>query len=260
MAEAQQLVTDQNGFITEGRFAGMHISQLAEYASSLEQHAQSAPGEQPPPQTPQQRLAAAGGGRVDNATLLTWQRLEQDDETAFAAQVGDYEEYRKDIEEIKRRMPPEQRVQRGFHEMLYTNVKLQKKPELRKSLYGQAAPAVVEETEEGEEQQAETEPVAPQVPAGRPTSPAPVKPKAAPPAAPALKSTPARTTSAPANRGTKLVATDKVRAFCIRTGMEVDAYLKDMASRGMTQDDLDRISAPRSAAAQNRPRSIYDER
>jgi hypothetical protein len=187
---------------------------------------------------------------------LTWQRLEQDDETSFAANVGDYEEYRKDIEEIKRRMPPEQRVQRGFHEMLYTNVKLQKKPELRKSLYGTATPAPAE-VEEGE-----AEEVAPQEPTTQPTpTPTPVKtPKAAPPAAPALKSTPARTTSAPANRGTKLVATDKVRAFCIRTGMEVDAYLKDMASRGMTQDDLDRISAPRSAAAQNRPRSIYDER
>jgi hypothetical protein len=246
--------TDENGFITEGPFAGMHVNQALTYAQALHQTAQEGGEGNPPPKPPATKLEEHASNRVDNTTLLTWARLEADDESAFSADVDDYDEFKEDIDKIKKSMHPAQRIQRGFHAMLYQNVKLQRHPELAAQLRGKKAAAPVDpvdpEPEDGEETiEDPTPPPAPVV--------AKPKPKAVPPAT--AKSTPAARTAPAAPKGPKIEATDKIRMFAKGAGMSVEDYIAALVAKGMTQDDIDRLSVPRPAVNATR-RSIYDAR
>src|SRR5262245_8854471 len=133
---------DYNEVIQEGEFRGLTLQQMLDHASAMQSALTEQTGRTPqPPAAPpakppaKDRLRADAGGLADKPTMLTWMRLEQDDEAAFAATVPDYEDYRGEIADLKKNMPPQARVQKGVHARLYEYRKLEKHPELKQALY-----------------------------------------------------------------------------------------------------------------------------
>lgn len=258
MADLQGLATDENGVITSGRFQGHKLADVLQYAESLEQAAAVPPPAEPArPATPDPvaALAAHAAERVDTSTALLMQRLEADDEAAFAATVPDYEKYRKQIADIKAQMPPQQRMQKGVHYFVYSMIKAGTDPTVKAAILNTPATPPAEPEEPAAETPAEPAvPPPAAAPAGRSESvPAP-KPKAVPPAAAPTPS--ARKAAEPTARKPKLVATEKITRQARAFGMSIEDYLFRLEDQGITQDEISTAEArtPRNA----RRETVYD--
>jgi len=257
MPGAAGLDINEQGYVQSGRFAGQHISTVLQYAETLETAikedgkptppgAPPEPPAEPPKPTPAEVLAAHAAGRVDATTLLTWQRLEQDDEIVFRATVPDYDKFLERINKLKEGLQPQQRVTRGVHKFLYTVAK-QDDPKVQEALFGKAP---------------DVPPVAPVEP---PAEPPPAEPPAAPvapPAAPSPKAappvaapTPTRTPAPAAVKKSTLKANDKVKKSAEAWHMTVEEYLLQLEESGVTQEQLDMQTAPSNRQTR---KSIYD--
>jgi len=247
------LKVDENGVITEGRFKGYELSDVLQYAETLEAAGSPPQKTETPPQqkaeaTPEGRLAAANADRLSPIQAQTAMRLEQDDERAFIATgnngrpVADYEKYRKAIEELKKPMPVEGRITQGLHRQLYIVVKGNDN-EARGVLFDVPPPAPPPDEE----------PVVPEEPP--PAEPPRVQGKAAPPAAPG---TPAARAEQPKQRAKppKLVANERIRKFCNHWGLNVDDYLRRLEAEGRTQAEIDGMAVSTTNTAKGR--LVYD--
>jgi hypothetical protein len=253
---------DLNELLTEGPFAGLTVGQMQDYATSLKQAVEAgtqppappAPPATPPKKTPAEVLAEHSADRVDNATLLTWARLEQDDEASFSASVADYEKYKTQIDELKKNMHPAQRIVRGFHRTLYEHFRM-KDPAIQKAIYGTAPDP--EPPPESEEERVAREAAEALEEANRaaapPAPPAPARPapRAVPPAAPP---TPGARAAAPppGPKKPKLVANEKIIKAARAWGVTTDEYLLSLEERGFTQQQIEEQSAPRVESQQFR--------
>jgi hypothetical protein len=275
----------QGNVTTPGRFQGRHIDEVVTYLEGLEaavtqqvtapevqpapspQGAGQQPGQQSTAQSGQapnpaqptdaaSRLAAATQRRMDPFQAMTLQRLEQDDEAAFAGQVADYEQYREQINKLKDTLAPEIRAQRNLHRTLYINVKSNDE-RVRQRLY---EPIQTPDGEAGGDGAAPTTVEGQQVAAGRPADAAPggaaprVEPRPAPPMA---RPTPAARSVQPPPKKAKLVATEKVKAFCRQTGQNVEEYLLRLEANGVTQSEMD--NAGQLGRSASRPH-VYDRK
>jgi hypothetical protein len=243
---------DVTEVIADGPFAGLTIQQMMDHANAvqaaLEQgNTPPTPPTPPstPPQTPEQRLAAHAENRVDQATLLTWQRLEQDDEAAFAAITPDYDTYRAKINEAKDKLPVHFRITRGLHKRLYEDQRVND-PAVQAAIYGRPAPEVPPV-------------VIPPVAGAPPVVPPPaVRPQAAPPGA---APTPAGRAPEPdAATQPKLVANAKIEAAARAAGLSTNDYLLALEARGVTQDELTRSSLPVSSSPTALRSNAYDRK
>jgi len=191
---------------------------------------------------------------MDPLQAMTLQRLEQDDEEAFAAQVSDYEVYREQINKVKGTLAPEIRAQRNLHRTLYINVKSNDE-RIRQRLY-EPLPAA-----EGGDETAPVTQTAQPAAAGQSTqqpqtgAATRVGPQAAPPMA---RPTPASRAAQPPPKKAKLIATDKVRAFCRQTGQNVDEYLLRLEANGVTQSEMDNAGQLGRTAEQRT--HVYDRK
>jgi hypothetical protein len=263
MADQNAPVTSQ-GVITEGKYAGQHVSSLTQYAESLEQQltsaqpeAQITPGEavqQKEPESPQSRLADHAQSRISSVSDAASDRLEQDDEAEFRTELSslgvDYDkDWKEKVDTIKANVDPKMRVSKGVHKLIYTQLRTQE-PQSFAKLHD--AGVVQEEEEEEEVQETQTaaetqqEIVEQAKPQPKPVTPASVSP------------TPAgRTTRAKKADKNPLQATQKVERLASEWGMSTDEYLKRVHQRGVTQDDIDRESVTR-AERPGRMKSVFD--
>jgi hypothetical protein len=270
---------DSQGIITEGRFQGHHIENVASYAESLEETiksgaspsspAPSAPAAPAPRPSPEQALQQQAGQRVSAVESLTAQRLEQDDEAEFARMVPDYETpipntnppitIRQAVWHLKASLPMGQRIQKGIHATLYGMVKQQTDQKARAAIYG--TPPPVEKPAEEDEDDAETEATS--------ETPAPAPRAATPPASspavrpvpkavsPVASPTPTRRDSGSKVKKPTLQASDKVAKMARTMGKPLDAYLLELEASGYTQSDIDRMAEARPAQSARR-RTVYD--
>jgi len=258
MPDPNLLTTDADGVVTSGRFKGHKLSDVLEYAQSLE--AAVGPPEPvaaaaAPKADPAAALAAHAVGRVDNSTLLMMQRLEADDEAAFAATVTDYDKYRDEVTKMKQTMTPDQRVQKGVHYFVYSMIKAGTDPATKAVIMGQAPP--VAPVEAPPAPPAEEPPAAPPPVVAAPVSvsaPAPVKPKAVPPSAAATPA--ARKAAEPVARKPKLVATDKLKRQASAFGVAVEEYLLRLEDQGITQEEI--TASETRTSRNNRRETVYD--
>jgi hypothetical protein len=163
--------------------------------------------------------------------MAVWKRMEDDDEIAFKALAPDFDEFKPQIDELKKNMHPQQRIARGIHARLYEYLKMQKYPDLRAQLYGTAAPPPAVP---------ETPPAAPPAAPPAPAPVAPTTPRPSPVAAP----TPGSRGTPPAPAVPKIKASEKLTRMAAAARMSVDDYIKELEARGMSQEDVDRASAP----------------
>jgi len=240
MAEIPQLDIDQNGIIQSGRFSGQHVSNVLQYAQSLEEAMkegletpQGPPREAKP--DPGSTLNAHAAPRVDAAQSLIWQRLELDDEAEFARTVPDYEAFKEEINKAKQTIPPVQRIAKGLHKFLYLNVKAQKDEGVQRALFGKKEEAVSPPAPSKEE----APPIETETPP--PPSPKPVPVAATP--------TPVSRAAAPTQkeRKPKLHASDKVERSAAASGIPLEEYLLILEDQGVTQDQIDLASRPASS-------------
>ena len=265
MADQNAPVTRQ-GVITEGKYAGQHVSSLTQYAESLEQQLTSAqsdpqitPGEavqQKEPETPQSRLADHAQSRISSVSDAASDRLEQDDESEFRTELAslgvDYDkDWKEKVDTIKANVDPKMRVSKGVHKLIYTQLRTQE-PQSFARLHDAGEVQEEEEVVEEEVQETQTaaetqQEIAEQAkPQPKPVTPASVSP------------TPAgRTTRAKKADKTPLQATQKVERLAQEWGMSTDEYLKRVHQRGVTQDDIDRESVTR-AERPGRMKSVFD--
>jgi hypothetical protein len=246
---ANQIAVDKDGYILDGRFAGRHVSTVVAYAESLENAGGSEPAK--PPQAkpdPQEALEAHASGRVDAAQQLTALRLEQDDEIAFKEKVGPDEtkKYLDQIKTVLKQMPVAQRVTRDIHWAIYVQLK-SREPDFS----GFAAAKPAEPPPPAEPPAESEEPPVEQPPAEEPKAPV-RQPKAAPPTVPP---TPASRSAAPKERKPKLQPNEKIRAAAREWGIPVESYLLQLEDRGITQNDIERQSAPKE---DQRRKSVFD--
>jgi len=265
MADEEHDIDPQTGVFKSGRFTGFSVSDVANYAQTLETAARgttrpqnaSPPPQQaqtPPPQgaqadSPEARLAAANNARMDPLNFSLIQRLELDDENEFRAQVQDYDKYKARIDDVKKNIPVHARAQRGLHRQIYINVK-SSEPEFAEQVFRMEAKT--EPPPDGGQAETPPPPVPPdRVPVKEHTRSAP-SPKAV---SPTLPPTPAsrQTQTPPPVRAPKLVPNDKLRKFCRATGQDVNAYLIRLEDMGKTQADVDELNAGPADR-----RSVYD--
>jgi hypothetical protein len=260
MADQDEQGINEQGVITRGRFAGQHVSALAQYAENLEAQLSSDTNTGTPKSeaTPQERLAAHSGDRLSSVADAATQRLELDDEAAFKTELQtlgvDYDkEWKGKIDTIKNGMNEQMRVSKGVHKLIYTQLRTQE-PDSFAKLHGtqEAVPEeVVEEVEEETTQTSAevTEEIKEQ-------SKAAPKPKAV---AGGVAPTPGSRTATAAKKEQKvpLQATAKVERLASEWGMTADEYLKRVHARGVTQDDIERESVTR-AERPGRMKSVFD--
>jgi hypothetical protein len=219
MAEMQ---IDEQGIVKEGRYSGYHINDVLRYAETLDTEVRKQLKDEPKPAAepnkPEITLEQHAAQRVDQATLLTWQRLEQDDEAQFKAQAPDYEKYLERINKLKATLQPMQRIQRGLHKWLYEQLKAQE-PDVQKAIYAKPP--------DEPEPKAEAKPPKP-VPVTAPPTPA------------------ARAAAEPAGDEKKptLKPTIKIQRAAQAWGIPIDEYLLRLEAQGMTQEQLDAQAAP----------------
>ena len=262
MPEATAPVIKDGVYLT-GRFAGRTVQEVAEYASTLESELDgrakppvAAPTTQTPPQppaTPETRLNEQGGGRVASVLGEVTNRIEAEDEEAFASSVSDYADFKDRIKGLKGQMGPEARLQKGLTETIYWNLKMQD-PEVRARM--RKSMGVVTPLEEHKEEEV---PPAPDPPAPTPTPQAPLSRTSRAIPAPSVPPTsPTRTVVA--SKTPQLVAPDKMVKAAKAWGIPVEEYLTQLQERGMSQEDIDRESASRETRRKSKDynRSIYD--
>jgi hypothetical protein len=268
MADQRELDINKDGVITSGRFAGQHVSSLAQYTESLEREltsdsrAQPQTGDArqadaPQPASPQERLAAHSGTRLASVSDAASQRLELDDEAEFSSQLGelgvDYtKEWKAKVDQVKQGMNDQMRVSKGVHKMIYTQLKTQE-PDTFAKLHGTGQAEAVPTEEAEEEETVTAAEVQEEIKAAEPVkvSPKPVTPGSVSP-------TPAaRTTQKKKEAKVPLQATNKVERLASEWGMTTEEYLKRVHTRGVTQDDIDRESVTR-AERPGRIKSVFD--
>lgn len=267
MANEPAAAVNMDAIITDGPMAGLTVGQALDYATALKAATEAgtaAPARPTPaaaPPAPGAVLERHAGDRVDQVTMATWLRLEQDDEAQFAAGVPDYDTYREKIAEAKKQMPPEMRISRGLHKRLYENFRLDD-PAMQAHIYGRPAPAPAPAPAPTEEVVDDgTAPPPPPAPTPTPAArpPAPPQPRAVPPAAAPTPS--ARSTPAPAGntRVPKLRASAKIESAAAAYGLTVNDYLIALEDRGVTQEAIDLGSVAASTSSTS-PRSNAYER
>jgi hypothetical protein len=252
-------VDTEGNITTPGRFQGRSLDEVMNYLDGLE--AAVTNPDKPPPAPPNkepakeptaaERLAASAANRIDPLQAMTLQRLEQDDEAAFAATVTDYEVYREKINKLKESIAPQYRAQKNLHRTLYINVKSQDES-IRRRIYDPVEKKV-EDPPAGEEA-----PPSPGAPPAAAVDPPPARsgPKAAPPmASPTPGNRPPPKVDEKA-RKPKLIATDKVRSLCRQLNQDVDKYLIRLEDQGMSQSDLD--TAGQLGKREEGRKSVYD--
>jgi len=251
--------TDGNGIITEGRFAGMKLDEVFDFATTMATPGseERSPEQRPPTETPAEKLARESAARVSPMDQFTLSQFEAQDEAAFRATVSDYDEFAEDIKKVKGGMHPMQRAQTGAHRFIYLNLKVQKNAELQKTIFGAAAKdpppaASPEESPEGEVQP----PAPPPPPAAAPPPPPPPAARAVPPSAPPTPAARAAVPGVPP-KTPKLKATPKTLALAERWGMPINDYLLKLEEQGVTQDTIDTMSVA-SSSRTGEIRSIYD--
>jgi hypothetical protein len=250
---------DANGVVTSGRFAGHKLTDVLTYAESLEKASLSGdpPAAPAPKADPAAALAAHASERVDNAQVLMMQRMEQDDEVAFAQTVPDYDKFREQINKIKATMPGVQRMQRGVHYFIYSMIKAGTDPTVKAAILGQSPPEPAGDPPPEPVAEPVAAPPPAAAPAAAPAEPVPAlarQPKAVPPAAPPTPS--ARKAQEPPARKPKLVATDKITRQARAFGVAVEAYLFRLEDQGVTQEE---ITAAETRTSRNaRRETVYD--
>ena len=246
----------EDGIVKSGRFVGYHINDVMQYLEHLEKaSAEGTPAAEPPPPPPppdpKATLEARAGARVDNVNQMaqaTALRLEQDDEESFASTVGDYDQWRAKVAEIKKTTNPELRMQKGYHRQVYLFLKSQD-PAVARQLLGQPP------LEEPEPEEPEAEPEAPPPP----VAPPPPAPKATPVPPASAKATPAARAAAPATKASKLTATPKLAQMAAGMGMSTEAYLLKLEAEGVSQDTINAMSQGQvNGAPGGRRRTVFD--
>ena len=242
------------GIIKSGRYAGHHIDELADFAESLENaglEAKPAPagGEKKPEAKPgDATLAERSGARltaVQDLTVSTAVRLEQDDEEAFAATVPDYEKYREQIAKAKKSLTPQQRTFRGLHKNMYLGARMQEK-DVQDRILG-VQPVAQADGDGGEaEPEAEVE-----APVKEEAKPAPkleqIKPKAVAPIS--AKPTPVGREKHEERKAKLKDTNGKLARVASAMGMGLAQYLLQLEDRGVTQDTLDKETQTRTEGA-----------
>tara|TARA_R110000824_G_scaffold401148_1_gene610920 strand:+ start:191 stop:979 length:789 start_codon:yes stop_codon:yes gene_type:complete len=257
MADQEEQGINEQGVITRGRFAGQHVSALAQYAENLEtQLSSDTKTEAPKPEaTPQERLATHSKDRLSSVADAATQRLELDDEAEFKTELQDLGvDYSKDwkskIDIIKNGMNEQMRVSKGVHKLIYTQLRTQEPEAFAKLHSSQEAESIeAEELVEEETPQAVAEEIKEQ-------SKAVPKAKAV---VGGVSPTPGSRTAAAGKKEQKipLQATAKVERLASEWGMSSEEYLKRIYARGVTQDDIERESVTR-AERPGRMKSVFD--
>ena len=269
MADQQGPATDANGYITSGRFAGHHVSNLAQYAESLENAVQGDPPTPPTASTeqpadsaqqasPQDRLAAHSGTRISSINDAASTRLEADDEAEFRKELSDhgvnYDDWKEKVDIIKNGMNGQMRVQKGVHRLIYTQLRSQE-PDSFARLHGQQVVGeVATEDDEVEETVEETQTAAGVNEEIKEQAP---KPKAQAVGGSVAPTPASRTTGKKKDQKIPLQATAKVERLASEWGMTTEEYLKRIHTRGVTQDDIERESVTR-AERPGRMKSVFD--
>lgn len=270
MTAAKSPAIDEHGIIQEGPYAGRPLSDVLEYAQTLEQAIAGEgtpparpPAGQPPTPTPAQRLQNDANNRVDPAQLFTWRQFEEQDLESFLSTVTDYEKYKAKIDKILENMHPMQRAQRGMHKRVYEMVKLED-PEVAARFYAKPEdppppPAEGDEPPVTEEPSA-APPAAPPTPQGA-TPPAPPEPPRRPTPPVSAPTGGRRPPTTPRTPTLKVPAgyEDKVANFARHAGYEsAEKYLEELQKGGMTQDRLEDTLTRRTAGTSTARSSVYD--
>jgi hypothetical protein len=261
VAGTQSPAIDEQGIVQTGKYAGYHISDVIGYAEALDAAAekpQASGGgtpDRPTAATPAERLHRDAEGRVDNFAKIAAQRFEQEDEAEFRSSVSDYEKFKPAIDEMKKALQADARIQRGVHRMLYIYAK-QADPEFQKRLF---EPAAEEPTADEELSETPAPPDEPSEPEEEKVEELkPPRPKAVPSQATA-KATPAtRTAPQAVPPKPKLRASDKVLRYCKQMGLEPSTFLRSLEARGFTQDDLNQFNEGKRPSIGGGRKSVYD--
>lgn len=263
---------DKDGYYLDGRFAGKHVSVVAQYAESLEDAATGkgkAPTKLEEKKTPEGELERHAVGRVDAATAAAVQRMLGDDEADFRAKVGEerWGKVKTDIQNILKTMPPQTLMTKGIHWTIYLQL-VARDPEVEARILGKAEKKETPPTEtpeqkearEAAEAEAAEKQKADEIAAAEAklaalrgqAPPVPGGPKAAPPTVPP---TGGRSSGGAKERKPKLVPNDKIRRSAREWGVPVEKMLLDMEDRGVTQDQIDTMSVPKE---ETRRKTVFD--
>lgn len=251
MGEVQEQGTNiKDGVFTSGPYAGQSVDDVMAYLSNLETaiaegREVAARQVEKPKVKPDSRAALEqhASERVDPIMLLTWQRLEQEDEERFASSVPDYATYKEDIDKAKALMHPAQRVQTGLHRRLYLNFRVDKDPDAFTRLVGKAQkeePSPEETDEEREAREAEEAKIeeAEKARLAKEKEDAEKK-KASKPVPPSARPTPSNRSAVPPSKKADLKLPDSVRKYASAMGVSEEAYKERLSKTGIEQSEID---------------------